>query len=348
MAVVDQVLTENYAIYNGDSAEAMQSLPSESFGMWIYSPPFAIDGAVIGRDAEGNAIKGAGGGALFNYTSSVRDLSNARTYDEFFKHYEFIVRETHRTLMPGRLALVHCTEVPTAGANIGGYSDFPGDIIRLHQRLGFDYLPRYSIWKEPLGVRNRTMIKSLYHSQIVDDSTLTNCAASDFLLPFRKRGTNPQPVTHPNGLFHYAGETEIPAELLPYRGWKGDQIENRFSHWIWRQYASSHWFDIRLDNVVPFNDAEDDQDEKHPHPLQLDVIERALVLYSNPGDVVGSPFGGVGSEPYQSVVMGRKAWACELKRKYFEQMKRNMSSAVVREDRVSTERTLFDNIEEDQ
>jgi len=334
MAVVDQVVTDDYCIYNGDSCETMPTIPSESVGMVIYSPPFAIDGAVTEQG------KGAGGGALFNYTSSVRDLSNARTYQEFFEHYEFIVRETHRVLMPGRLALVHCTEVPTGGANICGYSDFPGDIIKLHQKLGFDYLPRYSIWKEPLGVRNRTMIKSLYHSQIVEDSTLTSCAASDFLLPFRKRGVNPQPVAHPHGLLNYAGETPIPAELLPYRGSTGNQIENRYSHWIWRQYASSHWYDIRIDRVVPHEAARDDEDEKHPHPLQLDVIERALVLYSNPGDIVVSPFGGVGSEPYQSVVMGRKGWATELKPKYFQQAKSNMVKAVAIRDNPSSVREL--------
>lgn len=343
MAVIEQVITDDYCINHGDSCEAMQSIPSESIGMWIYSPPFAIDGTVVGKDEEGNPIKGAGGGALFNYTSSVRDLSNARTYEEFLQHYEFIVRETERTLMPGRMVLVHCTEVPTAGANLCGYSDFPGDIVKLHQKCGFDYLPRYTIWKEPLGVRNRTMIKSLYHSQIVEDSTLTSCAASDFLLPFRKRGMNPKPVAHPQGLFHYPGETPIPSELLSYKGWKGDQIENRYSHWIWRQMASSCWTDIRIDNVLPHEEAEDDKDEKHPHPLQKDVIERALILYSNPGDVVGSPFGGVGSEPFMSVVMGRKAWACELKDTFFKQMKKNMLNARPMEE--VSEKTLFDDVE---
>lgn len=337
MACRDQVITEDYAIYNGDSCETMVSLPNESIGMWIYSPPFGIDGNAT---EDG---KGLGGGVLFNYTSSPRDLSNARTYEEFMTHYEFIVRETHRTLMPGRMALVHCTEVPTAGANLCGYSDFPGDIIKLHQKLGFDYLPRISIWKEPLGVRNRTMIKSLYHSQIVEDSCLTSCAASDFLLPFRKRGKNPQPVAHPTGLSHYAGDTEVPRELLQWRNWKGDQIENRWSHWIWRQYASSHWIDIRIDNVVP--QAEDEEDEKHPHPLQLDVIERCLTLYSNPGDIVGSPFGGCGSEPFQAVVMGRKAWATELKDKYFDQMRHNMKSARLRDESIQETRSLFEETE---
>ncbi len=338
MAVIDQVITDEYAIWNGDSCEVLPTLPTESIGMVIYSPPFAIDGAITEHG------KGAGGGALYNYSSSPRDLSNARTYAEFIEHYEFIVSESARLLMPGRFALVHCTEIPTAGANICGYSDFPGDIIRLHQRLGFDYLPRYSIWKEPLGVRNRTMIKSLYHSQIVEDSTLTNCAASDFLLPFRKRGVNPQPVTHQYGLMSYAGETPIPSELLRYRNWQGDQIENRYSHWIWRQYASSFWSDIRLDRVLPHNEAEDDDDERHMHPLQKDVIERAVILYSNPKDSILSPFAGVGSEPFVAVELGRKGLGIELKRKYFQQMVKNMAKA--KPQVVEQERGLYDALEE--
>src|SRR5262249_2262082 len=152
--------------------------------------------------------------------------------------------------------------------------------IRLHEQAGFDYLPRICIWKEPLEVRNRTMLKSLAHRQIVEDSTRTTVASADYLLPFRKRGTNPLPVPHPQGLLTYAGGRSMPAELFKYKGWKGDQTKNRYSHWIWRNYASCFWDDIRLERVLPFKEARDHEDERHIHPLQLDVIERAVVLWS--------------------------------------------------------------------
>ena len=208
----------------------MPTLPAGSIDLVVYSPPFC---------------------GLYVYSSSERDLSNNRTYEEFFEHYEFVARETFRLLKPGRIAAVHCMDVPKDGANLCGYRDFPGDIIRLHEKVGFEYTPRICIWKEPLAVRNRTMAKALAHRQIVDDSTLTNVACADYLIPFRKRGQNPVPVTHPNGLMGYAGSREIPAELSKYRGWKGKQTENRYSHWIWRQYASAFWDDVRLERVLP-------------------------------------------------------------------------------------------------
>jgi DNA modification methylase len=307
-----EVLTENYAIYNGDSAEVLQSLPDESVGLSIYSPPFATEN----------------GGCLYNYSSSIRDLSNARTYGEFFEHYGFIVKHIARTTKPGRISAVHCMDVPKQGANVCGYTDFPGDIIRLHESLGFEMLPRICIWKEPLAVRNRTMSKALAHRQICEDATLTNVAAADYLIPFRKRGTNPEPVTHPNGLFEYEGERSVPKELHKYKGWKGNQIENRYSHWIWRNYASCFWDDIRLDNVLPYEESKAEGDERHQHPLQLDVIARAVTMWSNPGDVVLTPFMGVGSEVYGAVIQGRKGVGCELKPSYFLQAVKNMESAV--------------------
>jgi DNA modification methylase len=310
MAVMDQVITDDYAIYNGDSAEVLASLPDESVGLSVYSPPFATEN----------------GGCLYNYSSSVRDLSNARTYDEFFEHYAYIVEHITRATKPGRISAVHCMDVPKQGANICGYSDFPGDIIRLHERLGWEYTPRICIWKEPLAVRNRTMSKALAHRQICEDSTLTNIAAADYLLPFRKRGTNAEPVTHAIGLTEYHGERQIPKELHKYRGWKGNQIENKFSHWIWRHYASSFWDDIRLDNVLPYHESKAEGDERHQHPLQLDVIARAIELWSNPGDVVLTPFMGVGSEVYGAVKAGRKGVGCELKPSYFAQAVRNLQT----------------------
>lgn len=312
MAVIHQTITPQYAIYNGDSCEVLPDIPDKTIHMSVYSPPFATDG----------------GGCLYHYSSSERDLSNCRSYQEFFEHYEFIVSHMARITMPGRISAVHCMDVPSRGANICGYIDFPGDIIRLHKKHGFEYLPRICIWKEPLGVRNRTMAKALAHRQIVEDSTKTNVASADYLIPFRRLGENPVPVTHEHGLLKYAGEREMPAELHRYRGWTGNQIENRYSHWIWRQYASAFWDDIRIDNVLPYEDGRDSDDERHVHPLQLDVIERACVLWSNPGENVLSPFMGVGSEVYGAVINGRRGVGVELKESYYRQAVRNLHDAV--------------------
>lgn len=332
MAVIEQVVTDRYAIYNGDSAEVFAALPDESLGMAIYSPPFATEN----------------GGCLYNYSSSVRDLSNARTYEEFFEHYRFIATQVARALKPGRICAVHCMDVPTQGANICGYSDFPGDLIRLHRELGFEYLPRICIWKEPLAVRNRTMSKALAHRQICEDACQTNVAAADYLIPFRKRGTNPEPVTHPNGLLEYYGEREIPRELLRLKGFDGNQIQNSYSHWIWRHYASSFWDDIRIDNVLPFDEAKGENDERHQHPLQLDVIARCVQMWTNPDDVVGTAFMGVGSEVYQPVKMGRRGVGCELKPEYFRQAVRNLSSIETKQEKSETTKSLFDDEEAEE
>ena len=310
MACLDQVQTDSYAIFNGDSAEVLQTLPDETIGLSVYSPPFATEG----------------GGCLYNYSSSVRDLSNARTYDEFFVHYGFIVEQITRLTIPGRLSLVHCMDVPKAGANICGYTDFPGDIIKLHERLGWEMLPRICIWKEPLAVRNRTMSKALAHRQVCEDATLVNVASADYLIPFRKRGVNPIPVTHEDGLHEYFGEREIPEELHRYKCWTGKQTENRFSHWIWRHYESAFWDDIRLDNVLPYKESKDKDDERQQHPLQLDVIQRSVQMWSNPGEVVLTPFMGVGSEVYGAVSLGRKGVGIELKPSYFRQAVKNLES----------------------
>lgn len=228
-----------------------------------------------------------------------------------------------------------------AGVVCDESSGFPGDIIRLHESLGFEMLPRICIWKEPLAVRNRTMSKALAHRQICEDATLTNVASADYLIPFRKRGVNPEPVTHPNGLLEYHGEREIPKELKKLKGYTGNQIENRFSHWIWRHYASSFWDDIRIDNVLPYEESKDEGDERHQHPLQLDVIARAVQMWTNPNDVVLTPFMGVGSEVYGAVIQGRKGIGCELKPSYYRQAVKNLAAATEKT-KAEPERLLFD------
>lgn len=313
MAVTDQVITDRYGWYNADCIEVMQGMPKESIHFSVYSPPFSGEGRQ---------------GALYHYSSSPRDLSNARNYAEFSQHYEFVVSEITRLTLPGRMTAVHCMDVPRDGANTGaGMTDFPGDIIRMHDRLGWIYYGSHYIWKEPLEVRNRTLAKGLAHMQVVEDSSLCTVASCDRLLMFLKRGQNPIPVAHPTGLDRYAGEREIPRELLQYKNWKGKQTENRFSHWIWRQYASSVWMDIRIDHVLDFKEARGEDDERHMHPLQLDVIERAVVMRSNPGEIVLTPFGGVGSEVFGSVINGRMGVGIELKQEYWRQGCINLARA---------------------
>jgi DNA modification methylase len=230
--------------------------------------------------------------------------------------------------LPGRISAVHCMDVPRSGANLGGgLIDFPGDIIRLHERLGFSYCCRYHVWKEPLAVRNRTMAKGLAHRQLTEDSTLCDVASADYLLMFRKKGTNPEPVEHPIGLSTYAGERPIPQELLRYKGWTGKQTENRLSHWIWRQYASAFWDDVRIERILPYKESREPDDERHMHPLQLDVIERCITLWTNPNDIVLTPFLGVGSEVYGAVSLGRRGIGIELKDSYFKQAVLNVAAA---------------------
>lgn len=306
MAIIDQIIEQDYAIYNGDCCEVMPSLPKESIHLSIYSPPFC---------------------GLYHYSSSEKDLSNCSSYQQFFDHYRFVVKEIFRLTLPGRITCVHCADIPSGNSGTDNLIDLPGDIIRLHEQEGFNYIARYSVWKEPLGVRNRTMAKNLAHKTIVDDSSKCSVAGADYLLVFRRKGKNTIPISHPNGLLEYAGERVPPQDILRFRGWKGNQIENRYSHWIWRQYASAFWDDVRINNVLPFKASRDEEDEKHVHPLQLDVIERCLILWSNPGEVIFSPFGGVGSEPYCAVKNNRKAIAIELKPSYYKQMIKNMKLA---------------------
>lgn len=332
MAVIESKFTDRYALYNGDSIDVMSDMPSSSLHLSIYSPPFATET----------------GGALYHYSSSERDLSNARTYKEFFDHYKFVVKEIARLTMPGRMTCVHCMDVPSGNSGCDYYTDFPGDIIKLHEKCGFKMAsPRITVWKEPLTVRNRTLTKALAHKTIVTDSCSCAVAGADYILIFRRSGKNATPVTHEHGLTRYAGERQIPRELLRYKNWQGNQIENRYSHWIWRQYASSVWDDIRgntgtdAPGVLPYEEARDAEDEKHLHPLQLDVIERLVTLWSNPGEKVWTPFMGVGSEVYGAVINQRLGIGCELKPSYYRQAVKNLETAESYQEDSDQERFAF-------
>jgi DNA modification methylase len=307
MAVKTQLITDRYAIYNADCVETMEQLPPSSIGLTVYSPPFA---------------------GLYQYSSDDKDMSNCINHDEFFTHYGFCIDQIARVTMPGRVSAVHCMDIPLSNAGCDSMFDLPGRIIREHEERGFAYGGRRVIWKEPLMVRNRTMMKSLHHKTLCEDSTRNSIANADYLLMFRRKGENQVPVTHEVGLLHYAGERNIPADVLSFRGMQGDQKKNQFSQWIWRQYASSVWDDIRIDRVLPYRTGRDGGDEKHVHPLQLDVIDRAVTMWSNPGETVLTPFMGVGSEVYGAVQLGRRGIGIELKESYYKQAIKNMEIAV--------------------
>jgi len=311
--VLDQQIEDRYALYLADCIEVMNDLPDDSIHLSVYSPPFA---------------------GLYHYSSNERDLSNCRNYGEFLDHYEYVVAEIARLTMPGRVTAVHSMDVPQGNSGGDALVDFPGDIIRLHARHGFEYVGRHSIWKEPLAVRNRTMCKDLTHNTTVEDSSLAGIASADYLLILRKEGDNPVPVTHPHGFENYYGAAHPPDDVLQYRGWRGNQIANRYSQWVWRQYASSVWDDINGNlgqyndrqamAVLPYRESRDEEDEKHVHPLQLDVIRRCVDMRTNPGEIVLTPFMGVGSEVYAAVELGRRGIGMELKPSYYRQAVKNL------------------------
>ena len=309
MAVKDQVITDTYAAYNADCMEVVTEFPDNSIPLSVYSPPF---------------------GGLYHYSSDTRDMSNCADYQDFIDHYRFPIKELFRVTAKGRFTAVHCNDIPNGYQK--GFKDLPGDILRLHLECGWVPWCRHFVWKEPLGVRLRTMAKGLAHKTIVDDASLCDAAAADHLILFRKPGKNEVPVSYPTGLTKYAGSRLPPSNVLPFRGYVGDQKKNIYSHWVWRQYASSFWDDVRIDRVLPYKEAREEEDEKHVHPLQLDVIERIIVLRSNPGEVVFSPYGGVGSEPYGALINGRKAIMAELKTSYYKQALLNLASAKVESD----------------
>lgn len=312
----EQLITDNYAVYNSDCMEIVRELPENSVDLAVYSPPFA---------------------GLYNYSSSERDFSNCESKEQFLEMYEYLIAELARVTKPGRINAVHVTDVHT---NTGRLWDFPGEVIRLHEKYGFEYHNRITIWKEPLKVRMRTMVQSLMHKFIVEDATRCFTAMPDYVLVFKMRGENKTPVTHPNGLndYPYFGETpfleahkdsygDYDTFRKKWASFRGDQRENKLSHLTWQRYASSVWDDVRIDNVLPFRDSKEEDDEKHVHPLQLDVIDRIVYLYTNPGEVVLTPFMGVGSEVYSSVSLERKAIGVELKDSYYKQALQNLKYA---------------------
>lgn len=286
MNVKDQYITDRYAMYCGDTTEVIRGVANDSVGLIVYSPPFS---------------------SLYTYSNSDRDLGNSRNDDEFFTHFDFIVKELYRILMPGRIMAVHCMNIPAMKERDGyiGIKDFRGDLIRCFQKRGFIYHSEVTIWKNPVTEMQRTKALGLLHKQIKKDSSKSRMGMPDYIVFMRKQGDNPEPITHTN-------------ESYPVSLWQNVASP------AW-ELTPPVWNDINQSNTLN-RMFSDEESEKHIAPLQLDVIERIVNLYSNPNDVVFTPFMGIGSEVYQSVKMGRRAIGIELKDAYFEQAVKNMNS----------------------
>ncbi|MCK9568674.1 site-specific DNA-methyltransferase [Candidatus Pacearchaeota archaeon] len=281
MNVIDQEITEKYAMYRGDCCETVKGIPENSIHWICFSPPFS---------------------SLYTYSNSERDLGNCKDDNEFFQHFEFLSSELFRVLMPGRLMSVHCMNLPTSKQSQGviGIRDFRGDLIRIFQKAGFIYHSEVCIWKDPVTAMQRTKALGLLHKQLKKDSCMSRQGIPDYLVTFRKPGDNPERVTHTN-------------ETFPVK--------------IWQEYASPVWDDINPSETLQKTSAREDADERHIAPLQLEVIRRGLELWTNPGDIVFSPFAGIGSEGFEAVKNGRRFVGIELKESYYEQARKNLARA---------------------
>ena len=312
-SVIDQVITDRYAIYNRDCVETVAALPEGSVDFCIYSPPFA---------------------SLYTYSNSDRDMGNVKDDAEFFEHFSFLVAELYRVMAPGRIMAVHCMNLPASKTRDGfiGIKDFRGDLIKSFQSAGFIFHSEVCIWKDPVVAMQRTKALGLLHKTIKKDSSMSRQGIPDYLVVMRKPGENEKPIS---GEFtHYVGDN-------PPAGFKGYQYDD--GRWyflpgpentsidVWQNYASPVWDDIRQTNTLQFQEARDSDDERHICPLQLDVIERAMQLWSMPDDVVLTPFMGIGSEAYMAVKMGRRAIGVELKPSYFRIAQQNMLQAAQRQ-----------------
>lgn len=302
--VIDQAFGEKWAAYHGDCIEVIRGIPENSIHFTIFSPPFA---------------------SLFTYSDSPRDIGNSRDYDEFSEHFKYLPSELYRVMMPGRIMAIHCMDIPAMKFKDGyiGYKDFSGLIVKMMEKAGFImHGPIITIWKDPLVQATRTKAIQLAHKQIVKDSCMCATGSPDYIITFRKPGENTEPVAHPDGFTYYIGEQEPPREVPNLT----DQRANKFSHKIWQRYASPVWWDINQTDTLNVKMARDDRDERHVCPLQLGVIGRCLELWTNEGDTVLTPFGGIGSEVYKAVEMRRNGIAIELKKSYFDEIVRIMKN----------------------
>ena len=293
--VLGQQQTDRYAIYNGDSVELIKSIPDRSVGLSVFSPPFS---------------------SLYTYSASDRDMGNCTGDDEFATHFDFLVKDLFRVMQSGRIVAIHCMNLPTSKVNDGyiGIKDFRGDLIRLFQSHGFIHHSEVVIWKDPVIQMQRTKALGLLHKQVVKDSAMSRQGIPDTLVMMRKPGLNDEPISGEFELDDFAGECK-PSPC-------GDATRDSIN--IWQRYASPVWMDINPSNTLQYLAGRHKDDNRHICPLQLDVIQRAIDLWSNPDDIVFTPFMGIGSEVYQALKMGRRAVGFELKPSYYDLAKRNI------------------------
>jgi len=267
----------------------------------------------VKSDSVGFSVFSPPFASLYTYSNSDRDMGNSKDDAEFMEHFGFMLRELYRVMMPGRLVSFHCMNLPTSKERDGyiGIRDFRGDLIRAFQDVGFIYHSEVTIWKDPVTAMQRTKALGLLNKQKNKDSAMSRQGIPDYLVTMRKPGDNPMPVSHTNKDFPIS---------------------------VWQRYASPVWMDINPSRTLQYRNARDNEDERHICPLQLDVIERAVKLWSAPGDVVLSPFAGIGSEGYVAVRNGRKFIGIELKPSYYRIACKNLAEAV----REASQRTLFD------
>lgn len=300
----DDAFGDGWHAMRGDCVERIKEVESGSVGYSIFSPPFA---------------------SLYTYTDSPNDMGNCADDQEFFDHFRYLVPEIFRVLMPGRLVSMHCMDLPMTKGRDGeiGLRDFPGELIRLFESEGFVFHSRVTIWKDPLVAMQRTKAIGLLHKQLCKDSAMSRQGIADYLITMRKPGTNPEPIAHGAGLGRWIGDPSHEPTALPTE----NAATNKYGHEVWQRYASPVWMDINPGRVLPYAGARDTKDERHICPLQLDVIERGVELWSNPGDLVFTPFAGVGSEMVVPIKAGRKAKGIELKGSYFDQLVLNCGRA---------------------
>lgn len=292
MKVLDQSITPNYAIYNGDSVEVINGIESSSVHYSIFSPPFA---------------------SLYTYSNSERDMGNCRSDDEFEAHFDYLIGEMLRITKPGRLLSFHCMNLPMSKQSYGqiGIRDFRGELIRLFVKHGWIYHSEVVIWKDPVTAMQRTKALGLLHKQLKKDAAMCRQGIPDYLVTMRKPGENPERVTNTNESFPVS---------------------------VWQRYASPVWMDINQSNTLQRTSARENDDERHICPLQLEVIERAVRLWTNKSDIVFSPFMGIGSEGYVSVRMKRRFVGIELKQAYYRQACLNLEKAA----KSGEQTTMFD------
>jgi hypothetical protein len=298
--MANQVVTDQYAIYQGDCVELIQQLPDKSVGFSVFSPPFS---------------------SLYTYSNSERDMGNCRDDETFAQHFQFLVKELYRVLKSGRLLAIHCMNLPSSKSRDGviGIKDFRGDLIRMFQAEDFIYHSEVCIWKDPVVAMQRTKAIGLLHKQLTKDSAMSRQGIPDYLVVMRKLGINDEPITGMLSLDDYVGDKATKPKRT------GDAKLDSIN--VWQRYASPVWMDINLSDTLQYQTARENDDERHIAPLQLQVIDRALQLWSNEGDVVLTPFLGIGSEVHQSVKMGRKGIGFELKPSYFDLAAKNIANA---------------------